>query len=548
MMKKSFLTPVLSGVLALTVVGSGAAYYFEFVKDSGDGKAKTADESSQSGAVTIDEAAKNIEAQLNKAQQLAKGEYNGAYTAQVTYKPSQSVSDTVGLSTPLSDVSVSVEAKQKDKMTSVNYGFNYGANSVISANMVIDNANETAYFQIPEFSDAYLTGNADDLAALVQEYAYAAGTGTVFDEDYSSYDFDDYDSDDSYEASSYTADMMASPAAGLSDLNVDALSDIDFDALLTDLETYGDTIKENAPEATDGADKTGEIDGKSYTLTTKTYTITKEDGKKIAQAVADKAKADETLKGAMTSAGLSEDDYNSMWDGLLTSIDEGDDSALTFDVYYNGDEVQGFKAEGGDDSYQIVNYSTDKQMILDWKFTSDGTDEFVAAGAVDIDGDTINGSVKMTMNDSDETTNVTATYDNLTAGEDSLTGKITINVTDSSDNISMVYNFNNSGTNIDTNIALSANDTDLGTIAITAQETDASDITVPSGTMYNISDDDQLDQYVSSMNGDAWLESLKTTLGEELYNLIFNAQIAGTDNNDFSATASASPANSYLDA
>ncbi len=548
MMKKSFLTPVLSGVLALTVVGSGAAYYFEFVKDSGDGKAKTADESSQSGAVTIDEAAKNIEAQLNKAQQLAKGEYNGAYTAQVTYKPSQSVSDTVGLSTPLSDVSVSVEAKQKDKMTSVNYGFNYGANSVISANMVIDNANETAYFQIPEFSDAYLTGNADDLAALVQEYASAAGTGTVFDEDYSSYDFDDYDSDDSYEASSYTADMMASPAAGLSDLNVDALSDIDFDALLTDLETYGDTIKENAPEATDGADKTGEIDGKSYTLTTKTYTITKEDGKKIAQAVADKAKADETLKGAMTSAGLSEDDYNSMWDGLLTSIDEGDDSALTFDVYYNGDEVQGFKAEGGDDSYQIVNYSTDKQMILDWKFTSDGTDEFVAAGAVDIDGDTINGSVKMTMNDSDETTNVTATYDNLTAGEDSLTGKITINVTDSSDNISMVYNFNNSGTNIDTNIALSANDTDLGTIAITAQETDASDITVPSGTMYNISDDDQLDQYVSSMNGDAWLESLKTTLGEELYNLIFNAQIAGTDNNDFSATASASPANSYLDA
>lgn len=548
MMKKSFLTPVLSGVLALTVVGSGAAYYFEFVKDSGDGKAKTADESSQSGAVTIDEAAKNIEAQLNKAQQLAKGEYNGAYTAQVTYKPSQSVSDTVGLSTPLSDVSVSVEAKQKDKMTSVNYGFNYGANSVISANMVIDNANETAYFQIPEFSDAYLTGNADDLAALVQEYASAAGTGTVFDEDYSSYDFDDYDSDDSYEASSYTADMMASPAAGLSDLNVDALSDIDFDALLTDLETYGDTIKENAPEATDGADKTGEIDGKSYTLTTKTYTITKEDGKKIAQAVADKAKADETLKGAMTSAGLSEDDYNSMWDGLLTSIDEGDDSALTFDVYYNGDEVQGFKAEGGDDSYQIVNYSTDKQMILDWKFTSDGTDEFVAAGAVDIDGDTINGSVKMTMNDSDETTNVTATYDNLTAGEDSLTGKITINVTDSSDNISMVYDFNNSGTNIDTNIALSANDTDLGTIAITAQETDASDITVPSGTMYNISDDDQLDQYVSSMNGDAWLESLKTTLGEELYNLIFNAQIAGTDNSDFSATASASPANSCLDA
>lgn len=548
MMKKSFLTPVLSGVLALTVVGSGAAYYFEFVKDSGDGKVKTADESSQSGSVTIDEAAKNIEAQLDKAQQLAKGEYNGAYTAQVAYKPSQSVSDTVGLSTPLSDISVSVEAKQKDKMTSINYGFNYGANSVISANMVIDNANETAYFQIPELSDAYLTGNADDLAALVQEYASAAGTGTVFDDDYSSYDFDDYDSDDSFEASSYTADMMVSPAAGLSDLNVDALSDIDFSALLTDLETYGDTIKENAPEATDGDDKTGDIDGKSYTLTTKTYTITKEDGKKIAQAVADKAKADETLKSAMTSAGLSEDDYNSMWDEMLTGIDEGNDGVLTFDVYYNGDEVQGFKAEGGGDSYQVINYSTDKQMILDWKFTSDGTDEFVAAGAVDIDGDTVNGSVKMTMNDSDETTNVTATYDNLTATEDSLTGKITIDVTDSSDKINMVYDFNNSGTNFDTNIALSANDTDIGTIAITAQETDASDITVPSGTMYNISDDDQLDQYVSSMKADAWLDSLKTTLGDELYNLIFNAQIAGTDDSDLSATASMYSGDSYLDA
>lgn len=503
MMKRSYLTPVLSGVLAVTVIGSGAAYYFEFVKDGGSAD-KDGGKNKGGTSITVDEAAANIEKQLDKAQKIAKGEYDGAYKAEITYSPSADISSQVG--TTVGDVSVSIEAKQKDKLTGVDYALNYNAQTVISANLVYDNAGETAYIQIPEFSDAYLTGTLDEITQMMESSSGSA--------------YSDYDFDDAYEASAYTADAVSVTETSP---DFEALSNIDFEALLTDLETYADTIKENAPAATDGENKTGEVDGASYELTTKTYTITEADAYKICNAIADKGRADETLKSSFISMGMTESDYNEIWDELVDGIDpDGDDTAVV-EVYYSGEDVAGWRAYADDDNIQMINYATDSQLIVDWDFTDSGEQVMSAKGVVDIDGDTINGKIDMNIVDDDGTaTKAEISYDNLKATDDVVSGGMTVTMWDDDTEIGkMTYTLNNTSDSCDMSVSMFADGIDLGTVKLTMQETDASDITVPTGTMYNITDESQLEQYVAGMDAAGWSESLKTILGDELYELLF---------------------------
>lgn len=510
MMKKSYLTPVLSGVLAVTVIGSGAAYYLEFVKDGGSAD-KDGGKNNGGTSITIDEAAANIEEQLDKAQKIAKGEYDGAYKAEITYSPSADVSSQIGAT--VGDVSLSVEAKQKDKLTGIDYALNYNAQTVISANMVYDNAAETVYIQIPEFSDAYLTGTLDEITQMMESSSGSA--------------YNDYDFSDAYETSAFTADSMAYA-------EIEALSDIDFDALIADLETYADTIKENAPAATDGENKIGEVDGVSYELTTKTYTITEADAYKICNAVADKGRTDETLKSSFISMGMTESDYNEFWDEMVDGIDpDGDDTAVV-EVYYNGEDVAGWRAYDDDDNIQMINYATDSQLIVDWDITDSGEQFMSAKGVVNIDGDTINGKINMNINDDYGTaTKAEISYDNLKASDDAVSGGMTITMwEDDTEVAKMVYTLNNTSDSCDMSVSMSAEGIDLGTVKLTMQETDASDITVPTGTMYNITDESQLEQYAAGMDAAGWSESLKTILGDELYEVLFGV-VTYDDDYDF---------------
>ena len=235
MLKKSVLTPVLSGVLAVSVAGSGFAYYNTYVKD-GKGSDKNASDGEKTvkSMLTVDEAAKVLETRIDKAQEVAKGNLDNGAKAVITYSAPQSGS--IG-ELGLKDVTIGVEAKQKDKMSGMDYTFGYDGKNVLTMNMVYDNDSQTAYVKIPELSDAYLVGTAEDMESMSQNMSGMGGI-TSMQPDTSA--FDDYD----------------------------------FDALIDDLTGYLDTIKENAPEAKDGGKYTVEKDGVKIDLDTKTYHIT----------------------------------------------------------------------------------------------------------------------------------------------------------------------------------------------------------------------------------------------------------------------------------
>jgi hypothetical protein len=495
-MKKSYLTPVLAGVLAVTVVGSGAAYYFEFVKDGEPDTDSGKSGGGKSTALTVDQAAESIEAQLDKAQQIAKGELEGGYKAQIKYSaPSGG---------EIGDVSMTMEAKQKDKMSAVDYSLGYNSDTLLSANVVYDNENETAYVKIPELSEAYLTGTADDINALLEESAESVYYGTA-----------------------YTDSMAVTSSA----LSIDEIEDIDFEALFSDLSGYADTIKENAPAATDGENRKVEVDGASCELTTKVYTVTGSDVVKILNAVAEKGRTDETLKSTLTSLGMTEDDYNEMWDELTDVDDEESDDEAVFDVYYLGENVAGWAVSADDEEYYMISAQTDSNVIVDWNIVSDG-EGLTAKGAVDVDGDTLNGTVKAEIlsqsydvdyNTFTETSTVEISYNALTVTDDSVVGEVVYTISAEDDNAVVTVDFNNAGDDFDTSFSITENGEDMGKVSVTMQQTDASDITVPSGTMYKMTDETELETYLGNCDIEGWEAKVQAALGDELYNEFFGS-------------------------
>jgi hypothetical protein len=496
MLKKSYLTPVLSGVLAVTVIGSGAAYWNTFVRnaDSADGNTAANAENS----LTIDSAADNIEEQLDKVQKIIKGEYEGAYTAELTYSPSSDISDAVG--TDISDISLSIDAKQKDKLTGVDYALNYDSKTLISANLVYDNAGETAYIRFPELSDAYLTGTIDEITQMLED----SGSSLV----------------------GYAGADVSSDLSDIEDLDLDAIQSVDFDALFDDLDSYGDTIKENAPDPTDGSNKTGSVDGANYEFTTKVYNVTADDAAKICNAIADKGRADSTLKDALINFGMTESDYSEIWNEISDAASDDSDNTVTVEVYYDGEDVAGWNAypnDGSGDTIKMISYSSDDQLIVDWDITTGGEQQLSATGVVDlVDGDTLNGSINMNLNDGSSTTAAEISYDNLKATEDVVTGTmtVTVNPTDSESSV-ITYNFDCTADKTDVSYNVTSAGTDLGTFRVTAQETAASDITVPTGTTYKLTDDNDLTAYIDTLDASGWTESLQEILGDDLYNMLF---------------------------
>jgi hypothetical protein len=225
-----------------------------------------------------------------------------------------------------------------------------------------------------------------------------------------------------------------------------------------------------------------------------------------------------------------------LWDEL-TDIDETGDETVTFDVYYLGGEVAGCMAKNEDgEEYHMITASDGTNVVVDWNLVTDG-EGMTANGAVSQDGDTLNGKISMEVleanysysyGDEEDSQTVDATkieisYNSVTVTDDSVVGEIVYTINADDTNASVTANLNNVGDNLDTSFSVTANGEDCGSVSVKCTQTDASDITVPSGTMLNVTDEDDLESYLNGCDIDGWLEKVKAALGDELYNEIFGS-------------------------
>lgn len=501
MLKKSVLTPALSGVLAVAVVGSGVGYYNVFVKDKGDAgeEAKKSGKNSKTAVLTVDEAAKTLGTTLDKAQQVAKGETDTGCKATISYAaPTDGEIGQLGLK----EISMSAEAKQKDKMSGMDYTISYGGTGLLTLNVVYDNNNETAYVRVPELSDAYLTGTAADIEKLVGSslgaYTSAAGIGGSQD----------------------TPDLSA-------------LENYDFSALIEDLMTYGDTVKDNLPAPTDGEAYKVEKDGVSIELTTKSYTVTSADAKKVAEAIVEKGKNDSALKDFMSQVGMDDSEYASMWDELNVDDVDSEDKSVTVDLYYTGDDVCGFKASTSDgEDFHMIVASDAKNIIVDCDMSSVDDSTFVMSGLLTYTDDTLDGSINVDADDDGEKISMVMNYNSIKITEDSASGSINVTASKGGESVmDMTCTLDVSGNTGTVSYTGNVEGQNIGTLTVSVEETNASDITVPTGTMYNFGNEEELQKYAESCDTEGWMNTIKSALGDELYSQIFGSTASVYDNN-----------------
>jgi len=388
-----------------------------------------------------------------------------------------------------------MEAKQKDKLTGINYVLGYDGKGLMTINAVYDNDKEVAYCNIPELSDGVITGSVKDIEDMVQN-SVPVETGNE-----------------------------QADAALQNGPDLDALASIDTEALGEDILSYVDTFTENFPEPKDGEDYTVSQDGVSITLKTKSYVVTPEDIKKLGKAVSDKGNSDKALKEFFTACGVSDDDYKSLWDNF-NQVDENTETAY-FDVYYDTEENPcGIAIK--DDEKTVANYvvfaHNDTDVIIDCDMGNDGA-ENTMKGHFNYENETLNGKLTAKTKSGEEGENVvTFEYKDMIVTEDKMIGDAVVNGDVNGQKMELVYSFNINGDNGTMDIKATSNGEDMGSFKMDMQTTDASDITVPTGTTYKMTDEEEMKKYTESCDVEGWQENVKKALGEELYNDVFGAQ------------------------
>lgn len=503
MVKNKVLTPVLAGVLGLSIVGSGLGYYF-VNKDSNDGK-------TEGGKAKLTQVADNINNTLGTAEKAIKGELDFAYNATATVSFGEGFTEQAGVS--LQPISVTTVTKQKGSNTAADVSLTYGGNNLVSANAIYSRDNKSAYVQIPELSDAYLMVNVDSLKDKVGSELSSQGIDL-----------------DSLFDSAEGADV-----------------DFDTDALEKDLEEYKKVMEDSFPKPVDGEKKTGDIDGNEYSYTTKEYTISGNDVKVAFKAVLDKAKDDATLKdmfnkaGVADKLGMSYDEIISQYADSMDSLFASDnlDETVKFDAYYSGDNLAGFSFEKDGEGATLYTILKDDVVAVDFSLDmgSEGSASFKGS-ANTVDGVT-NGKFTMKMetaSDSDidadktsadgglsleptmavspsinfDTMEAEVTLKDLKEEGDAFSGTIRSDVNGTSDSqaVSGWVELASASTadKLDLSVEFGMNGKQFVTMAVTGNKTEASDITVPSGDkIYDITNDDQMNTYLAGCDSDGFV-------------------------------------------
>lgn len=517
-MNKKIVTAFLAALLAVGAAGCGE------VKDQGgdktadtpantqaadtttaavtDAPADTTTTAAESKELSAEDAAKTVEDNIGKAQKAAKGELEGSYKTVVTYTPPASGEIAEKGVKP---VSMTVEAKQKDKLTGVSYVLGYDSKGLLTINAVYDNEKEVAYATIPELSDGVLTGSSEDIKKMISDSVTPAAT-TV----------------------SANGEQVSDPATSMPDM--EALKNIDVEALADDIATYVDTFKENFPEGKDAADYVVKADGVSITLKTKSFAITPEDSKKLGKAIADKGSADQTLKDAFSAMGVADEDYKTLWDSLTE--DDANTETTYFDVYYNAEGAPvGFATKA--DENKVENYvvcaTDDKNIIIDCNLGSQVREQTVK-GHFTYENETLDGKLEAKSKSQDYESVTTLEYNNITVSGDKTVGDASFTqTTNGSETFKFTYSFDTNENGGTVEMKFSIDGQDMGSIKTEVQKTDASDVAIPSGTTYKFTDEESLQKYSESCNIEGWQENVKKTVGDELYTEIFGSEEVQTE-------------------
>lgn len=445
------------------------------------------------------------------------GSLDTSVSTDITISLSDAMKDDIGFD--FADVTISNDAKVKGDKIANDLSILYDNKTAVTLNLLSDGGE--LYFRVPELNEAYVKGDIDKF--VDDELANAVDTETT---EKITKSFEKFDTE--------------------------KINDM--------LNTYMEIIKKNAPEGKDGEKISGSVNDLEYNYDTKDYELTGKifyntamdmlnelkNDKEIAEAynsIMDVSKSEAESSGYYTEEDIAEM-YPSYEDMISEAIkyfeDEKEDAfssdeVMEYSLMFDGDKCRGFYAEVDGSVIEIAMIDTKEAFGFVFNVGDDVYSKTSMAFSVEGEDGKFNG--KFTLNnvnyeyDSDETVTFGFTTDYEITDEKSgaFKGTVEYYVTAEEDELRMVLTSDSDAEKSDVTVEFKYNDESMFTVDMESVTTNATDITIPTGTIYDALDEAQLEEYANSCDLEGFTANLKEVLGEELYSMFMSS----TEDDDY---------------
>ena len=520
MIKNKVLTPVLAGVLGVSVVGSGVGYYL-VNKDSD--KAVKPEQTMDTMKMSLTQVEQTMTDNVTDVEKAVKGELDYAYDSSLKITFGEGITTfgkNAGAKQSVKPVQIDTKVKQKGQNSQADITAKYNDATLISLETIYARDKNAAYFRIPELSSAYITATEADLKKTFEDYAKKMQSRTG--------------------AGSAQKDLNISKDLDLKNFGIKTpeLKSIDSAKLEKSLKEYYELFKSKLPAKKDNGTVSGDINGNAYNYKVVTYTITGKQMQDALNAVLDKMAGDADLKklfddqmaaskAAARSKIKSYADFIAQLKKETAINSENANKTAAIDVYYDGEEIVGGAVKYDNKSIaKAVLINKDTVNAIDIAVTdNNGKELFKANGASKLTDGTISGTYTISANAANKTAlNGTITLDKVVLKDDYFNGTVAISFnapgkTGGAQSFGAKITGNCTKDKKDIKFTIDTNGKNLMTVDFKQNKTEATDVALPTEKVFTTS---QLDQYKATCDIEGFKENINNALGTNVFSLFDN--------------------------
>ena len=536
MIKNKVLTPVLAGILGVSVVGSGVGYYL-VNKDSDKGVKP--EQTMDTMKLSLTQVEQNVNNSVQDVEKAVKGELDYAYDSslKITFGDGMNVAGIKAKSTDgkqtIKPIEIDTKVKQKGQNSQAEISAKYNDATLATFETIYVRDKNTAYFRIPELSSAYITATEDELKKTFEDYANKYKDRVAKNNGLGG------NTQKQTDDSTAIKEKLDLKNFGI---KTPEIKNIDSEKLEKKLKEYYELIKGKLPVKKDGANVTGEIDGNKYDYKTVGYSITGAQVNDILNTVLDKMATDADLKKmfddamgeAKSKAALGQNDVKSYAE-LIAKLkeqvkvpSENQNKTASVDLYYDGEDVVGGAVKyDGKELAKVVFINKNDVNAVD-AFIKDQNDKgsLTLKGSAKLADGTVNGTYAINYKDNNASGDITLKLDKVVLKDDYFSGTVSLsfNGKDSSGiKKSGAMTLSGDCTKDKKNIKFSV-DTDgknMMTIEFKQNKTEATDIAVPTEKTFKL---DQIEQYKATCDFDNFKQGINDALGTNVFGMFDNIQ------------------------
>lgn len=524
MIKNKVLTPVLAGVLGVSVIGSGVGYY---LVNKGDKESKS-EQTMDSMKISFADVEQNMTTAVDDVNKAVTGQLDFAYDSSLKFTFGAGLTGSAATANSQQQIKpfeIDTKVKQKGQNSQAEISAKYNDSVIATLEAIYARDNKTAYMRVPELSSAYITANEQDIQKAVQDYANKAQSQLT------------------NRSTTIKRNTTQTPKVSTdSDLNklkaqLPDLSSIDGKKLEEKIKSYAETFKSKLPAKKDGANLTGDIDGNKYDYKTVNYSINGKQAQDALYAVFDKLAGDADVKKIFddfmakqrsSSASTKAKSYADFIAELKkeSAVPENNQSkVLSLDLYYDGEEISGL-------AITFDNKTIIKAVVIN-KNDVNAVDVTVSDGNADKNALVIKGSAKLTDGTVNGVYNVSfkdggkqiftakLTLEKVVAKQDYFSGTIifNINVNESSKahTLDVKLSGESSKDKKDLTFNVDADGKNVVTVEFKLNKTEASDIAIPTGKTYKLT---ELEEYAKTIDIENFKAHINDAIGYNVSGLV----------------------------